>query len=448
MMQSIRGRFLMVSVISVVLALAMASVVLISLFTRSLEARVDHELTGHVNTIAGALRFSLTGIAELPPRPGDRRFEEPYGGLYFQVEDEARAATLRSASLWDFTLDLPDDTRDWGAIRRYRATGPEGAELIVQERRITFAAPGGERAIRVAVGIDAVAVNEASRDFALDLLPYMLALAAFLIAASALQLIYGLKPISSVSDGLDRIRERKAERLTGRFPSEFSGLVAAVNQLLDAQAQLIARARSRAADLAHGLKTPLTVLSNDAETLKERGETEIAEELGHLARVMRAHVDHELTRSRLAASAGLRRSDADLATSLDRIVRTLKRTPRGEELGWQIEVPQGLSVGVDPNDLAELIGNILDNAVKWARENITVGATRDAARITLVIEDDGPGASPEGLKTMMERGIRLDMKVPGSGIGLAIVRDIAEVYGLDVTIENRAEGGLRVVVSF
>ena len=448
MRHSIRGRFLLVSMISVILALIMASLVLINLFTLNLERRIDEELTGHINNIAGTLRFAANGEIELPDRPVDRRFSEPYGGLYWQVEDDLRNRQLRSASLWDTSLPLPDDDQETGSIHRYHLPGPEGSDLIAQERKIIFAAPDGKRAIRVAVAIDASVVSKARRTFMFDIIPYMVALAVFLIAASLAQLTYGLRPISSVSEGLDRIRARKADRLSGPFPKELQNVVDAVNRLLEAQAQLISRARTRAADLAHGLKSPLTVLFNDAETLRERGEAEIADELVHLAGVMKSHVDSELTRSRIAGSAELRSSDADLATSLNTIVRTLRRTPRGEQLSWTIDVAPGLSIEMDPNDLQELLGNILDNAVKWSRSAIRIKAQWQGARPVLMIEDDGPGTSPDGLSTIMERGMRLDLKTPGTGIGLAIVRDIADVYDLSIDIENIDSGGLRIIIRF
>lgn len=448
MRHSIRRRFLLVSIISVILALIMASLVLIDLFTRNLERRIDVELTGHINNIAGTLRFAADGRIELPDRPVDRRFNEPYGGLYWQVEDDLRNRTLRSASLWDTSLPLPDDDQEAGSIHRYHLAGPEGSDLIVQERKIIFAAPDGKRAIRVAAAVDASVVSKASRTFMLDIVPYMVALAVFLIAASLAQLTYGLRPISSVSEGLDRIRTRKADRLNGSFPRELQPVVDAVNRLLEAQSQLISRARTRAADLAHGLKSPLTVLFNDAETLRERGEVEIADELVHLAGVMKSHVDRELTRSRIAGSAVLRSTDADLATSLNIILRTLRRTPRGEKLSWTIDVAPGTTIEMDPSDLQELLGNILDNAVKWSRSAIRIKAQRQDERPVLMIEDDGPGASPDGLSAIMKRGIRLDLKTPGTGIGLAIVSDIADVYNLSIDIQNIDSGGLRIIIRF
>lgn len=447
-MHSIRGRFLIVSAASVFLAMVLATIVFVSIFTRNLERRIDEELTGHINLFAGTLRFAPDGSLELPDRPADRRFTEPYGGLYWQVEDDRNKRQLRSPSLWDYALPLPADMHEPGVVHRYTLPGPDGGNLIVQERQIIVAAPEGPRPVRVAAAIDDSVLAEARRVFTLDIIPFMVVLAAFLIAASLAQLTFGLRPVSSVSEGLNRIRERKAERLTGRFPKELQEVVAAMNRLLDAQSVIIQKARTRSADLAHGLKTPLTVVANDAATLKERGQTEIGDELAHLASVMQAHVDRELARSRIAATAELRASDADLATAVDRIVRTLKRTPRGGDLAWQVDVPPAVTVEVDPHDLEELLGNILDNAVKWARSTISVRVCRDAAGHRLVIEDDGPGADPAGLKLMMERGIRLDSQKPGTGIGLSIVKDIASVYDLTIEITNRDAGGLRVSVSF
>ncbi|WP_244619181.1 HAMP domain-containing sensor histidine kinase [Rhizobium sp. 18055] len=447
-MRSIRRRFLMVSLVSVALALLMASLVMIALFTRNLERRIDHELTAHINNIAGALRFAGDGKIELSDRPVDGRFDQSYSGLYWQVEDDQRGDQLRSASLWDYSLPLPEDGQETGTIDRYHLQGPDKADLIVQERKIIVAAPDGRRAIRVAAAINASEVTGPSHTFALDIIPYMVALAVFLIAASLAQLTYGLRPLSSVTEGLDRIRERKSDRLDGSFPKELQAIVDAVNRLLEAQSQLIARARTRAADLAHGLKSPLTVLFNDAETLRERGEGKIADELTHLADVMRSHVDRELTRSRMVGSVVLRPSDTDLAASLNTIARTLRRTPRGETLTWTIDVEDGLVVQIEPIDLQELLGNVIDNAVKWSRSTIRILARRQDGNIVLLIEDNGPGASPEGIATMMERGTRLDLKTPGTGIGLAIVSDIAEAYDLAVEVANVDSGGLQVIIRF
>jgi signal transduction histidine kinase len=445
---SIRLRFVLVSLISVTAALSLAAFAFVELFTRSLEHRLDQELTDHLNNIAGQIEFSPEGTVRLPDRPTDIRFSTPYGGLYWQMTDDRRGTQTRSASLWDYTLPLPDDPQETGTVHRYDLAGPDGQALLVQERKVIARAPDGERPLRLAVAIDTATLVEARQAFVADIIPYLLALAAFLVAASLAQLTFGLKPLSAIGAGLDRIRARQAARLTGPLPGELKLMVDALNRLLDDQDALIARARARAADLAHGLKTPLTVLANDAETLKERGETEIGDELAHLASVMRNHVDRELARARIAATASLRSADADLEQSVAMIVRTLKRTPDGERLAWNVAVPPGLKLGIDPNDLQELIGNIIENAVKWAKTEITITAGADPDTPTLIVADDGPGVGAADLKRMTERGVRLDTRIAGTGIGLSIVSDIAEVYGIDVDIANGEVSGLRVTLRF
>jgi signal transduction histidine kinase len=446
--RSIRIRFVLVSLLSVAAALSLAAFVFVGLFTRSLEHRLDQELTDHLNNIAGQIEFAADGTVRLPDRPTDIRFSTPYGGLYWQIADDRRGTQTRSASLWDYTLPLPDDPQETGAVHRYNLPGPEGETLLVQERKVIARATDGERPLRLAVAIDTATITEAREAFVADIIPYMLALAAFLVAASLAQLTFGLKPLSAIGDGLDRIRARQASRLTGPLPGELKPMVDAMNRLLDDQDALIARARARAADLAHGLKTPLTVLANDAETLKERGEEEIGEELAHLASVMRNHVDRELARSRIAATASLRSADADLGQSVAMIVRTLKRTPDGERLAFSVNVPEGIKLGIDPSDLQELTGNLVENAVKWARTTITIAATSGPDGAVLEVIDDGPGVGDADLKRMTERGVRLDTRIAGTGIGLSIVSDIAEVYGIDVEIANGETGGLHVTLRF
>ena len=446
MIQSIRGRFLIVSVLSVLAAMALAGFALVALFTNSLERRIHQELTDHINNITGALTFAADGTLLPPVRPIDARFDRPYSGLYWQVEDDHKGVQLRSESLWDYVLPLPVDDQKIGETDRYSLKGPDNSQVIIQEQMLLFAAPDGQRPVRVAVAMDAKVLTKARNDFAEDIIPYMVAIAAFLIAASLAQLTFGLKPLYSVSEGLNRIRERQAERLTGPFPRELSAVVEAVNRLLDAQSETIKRARSRAADLAHGLKTPLTVLSNDAETLKERGEKDIGEELAHLATVMRSHVDRELSRSRIAATGALSGKSADLSLGVERIVRTLKRTPRGEYLDWQVTVATNTPVPLDQQDLEEMLGNVIDNAVKWARSSILIQFDEKSRR--LVIEDDGPGANPHDISRLMERGTRLDLTTPGTGLGLSIVHDIATAYDLSICIENRLSGGLRFTLNF
>ncbi len=449
---SIRGRFLLTSALTVGLALALTAVLLVSLFSSNIRERIELELTGQIGTIAGTIAFDGDGELSRPRGALDRRFSEPYGGYYWQIMDDARRKVLRSTSLWDVALDLPDDGQTNGEIHHYTLPGPEGSTLIVQERMITVAAPDGPRRLRIAVAVDEKTLADARSRFIRDILPALAGLAIFLIGASIAQLAFGLKALDSLSQGIDRIRERRDTQLSGSYPTEFESTVKAVNQLLDTQELMIAKAKSRAADLAHGLRTPLTVLSNDALTLREKGETEMADELDHLAAVMRNHVERELALARLTARPDLRRADTDIARVLQELIRTLKRTPSGEELAFTVEGRDGETVPVDPSDFRELTGNLLENAVKWAKSEIAITWQRSKGQTVLTISDDGPGVPEAALAKLTQRGWRLDNAAEGSGLGLSIVREIVELYGISMALRNgnpeTGRSGLVVELAF
>lgn len=441
---SIRARFLIVSLVTVPSALALAALFMVSVFSANLERRLDAELTSHINNIAASLRFADDGSPERPTAFFDKRFADAYGGLYWQIGDEGAPARLRSQSLWDYTLPSPEDPPLDGAVHRYDMRGPDNTSLTAQLRQIMVPTPVGLKTLLITVAADRKPLEDAGRRFALDILPYLAGLALFLIGASLIQVVFGLTPLAALSSGLDRIRERRGGRLAGVLPKEFEPVELSVNRLLDAQAQAIAKARARAGDLAHGLKTPLTVLSNDALTLRQKGESDMADEIDRLVELMRSHVEAELARSRIVANAELRQSDANMEMIVGQIVRTLKRAPEGEELEWLIDIGEPAEVPLDPHDLRELVGNIVENAVKWTATEVSI-TWKDRH---LTVADDGPGVAPEKIRSMTERGVRLDEKVPGTGLGLSIVQEICSVYGLTLSIENRQGSGLQVSIAF
>jgi signal transduction histidine kinase len=296
---------------------------------------------------------------------------------------------------------------------------------------IRIAGPEGrQRTLRISVAIDQATLEDARAGFASDILPSLAMLGLFLIGASIAQLAFGSRPLSSLNEGIDRIREHRDTRLTGSYPAEFQTTVKAMNQFLETQDVVLEKARSRAADLAHGLRTPLTVLSNDALTLRERGETELAGELESLAHTMRAHVERQLALSRIARRPDLRHGDSDIARLAGEIVRTVRRTPEGERVTIHVEGPAGLTVPVDPGDFRELAGNLIENALKWAQAGLWISWGREVADTWFAVSGDGPGVPETELANLTRRGWRLDSARPGTGLGLSIVREIADVYAL------------------
>jgi signal transduction histidine kinase len=279
-----------------------------------------------------------------------------------------------------------------------------------------------------------------------DILPYVIVLGAFLLAASAFQLSLGLRPLSRVSSDLKLIEEAPGKRLDGEYPREISELISAVNSLLDAKEKTIAKSRSRAADLAHGLKTPLTVLANNADKLRKAGNADMAGEIASLCSVMQNHIDHELTRSRIAEASSLGIAKAEFTSVMDEIQRTLAKTPKGENLNWKREGDMAFTVRIDPHDLRELIGNIVENAVKWTSGTIMIKAKKTDGFLQVSIEDDGPGVASDKIDQMTTRGKRFDETISGTGFGLSIVQDIVENYKLPFSIQNRQTSGLLVTV--
>ncbi|KXF75681.1 histidine kinase [Paramesorhizobium deserti] len=447
-MISIRRRFVLISLLTVTLSLAAASAVLIQIFADSYSRRVQNELTSHISRLAAALQFGPDGRLLVPASPADNRFLIPYSGLYWQIDDPTGKSELRSPSLFDHALPLPDDAHSPGTIHTYRLEGPEHRDVMVQERVVVVAAPEGTRPIRISVAIDATEIDAARWTFALAILPYIMALALFLVVMSLVQLAFGLKPLGRMSADLHLIRDRRADRLPGPYPKELRGLADQLNHLLEIQSAAIDKARARASDLAHGLKTPLTILSNNAFTLREKGQTAMADELDQLANAMLAHVDHELARARITPTPEQRRDDAHAAKIITDVIRALKRSGAGEKLAWHTDIPETLRLPIDPHDFHELVGNLLENATKWARKAIWVRMEKDDADWRLVVEDDGPGVPEDRLPELTRRGMRLDHLKPGTGLGLAIVSEIAEVYGLSVTLGNRVEGGFRAEILF
>ncbi|TCA36480.1 HAMP domain-containing histidine kinase [Rhizobium leguminosarum bv. viciae] len=447
-MRSLHGRFIITSLIAVSICLAAASVALVQIFADSYSKRVQNELTGHINRLAAVIRFLPGGRLQVPENPPDNRFLIPYGGLYWQIDDPVGKAEVRSSSLFDYVLPLPEESHPVGIMHQYRLSGPEGKDVLVQERVLSLAAPEGRRPIRIAVAVNADEVDSARLGFALDILPYVAVLAALLVLMSIGQLWIGLRPLDRIGRDLEAVRDRRASRLAGAYPREVQPLVNQLNKLLQSQAAAMEKARSRASDLAHGLKTPLTVLTNNAYSLREKGEVEIADELDHLAETMLSHVEHELARARITPSSDQRSGDADVEKIISETVRMLRHTEAGERLAWETDVAEDFSVPVDPHDFRELAGNLLENACKWARSRIHVTAIRQNGQSRLTVEDDGPGVLPERLPDLPRRGVRLDRLKTGSGLGLAIVSEIAAVYDLTLTLENRVEGGFRAEVVF
>jgi signal transduction histidine kinase len=440
---SLRVRLLVAGAGSILIALALAGVGLTLLFERHVERRVIAELELTLRQLIGHLGYDAYGALQLERPLTDPRFEQPLSGLYWQVMKQHSGPVLRSRSLWDETLDLPADRLPTPEVRRHVIRGPGGAALLVVERSVDLPARAGGGTIRAAVAIDRAEIHAAGRAFAGELAPSLALLFAVLLAAAWVQVSVGLRPLDTIRRRLAAIRAGATARMGKDFPDEVRPLAAEVDSLLAAQEASLERARAHAADLAHGLKTPLTVLADDARQLRARGEVELADEISTLTGGMHRHVERALARARSGARA---RGGANQPVSFvaAQVVEVMRRTPRGRGLHWRIDVPADLLVLVDGQDLTEMLGNLVENAGKWARTEVRLSGRRDDEGTALVVEDDGPGVPDEELATVLTRGGRLDASKPGAGLGLAIVGDLVEAYGGSLSLGRSLLGGLRV----
>jgi len=463
--RSLRFRLLLAAAVSIALALMAAGLGLSALFERHVTRYQVARLSQGLDQILGNLELGPEGRIRLTAAPTDPRFETPLSGLYWQIQDEGLPTLLRSRSLWDQMLVLPGDDLPDGTLHRHRLEGPAGQSLLALERRVLFRPDAEARPLRVAAALDRRELAEARRDFAIDMLPYLVVLGLALVLAAWLQVRVGLAPLERLRQGVRAIRSEGLRRLPADHPEEVLPLVEELNGLIAAQEGAVERARSWTADLAHGLKTPLVALAADAERLRTQGQEELADDLEQLAQTMRRRVDRELIRGRIRArprgtgadgtALGAGRLVADLGTCLDGVVRTLGRTPRGGGIHWDLECPPGVCVALAPEDLAELLGNVLENAVQWARQRVLVRATPEAPGpvasvrggwLAVQVEDDGPGVPESAVGLLGQRGLRLDRRTQGSGLGLAIVQDICEAYGAEVDFAPATLGGLRVQI--
>ncbi len=437
---ALRFRLILLAAAAISVLLAIAGMSLAYLFEKHVERFVVGELTTHFEQLAGGLSFDANGKLQSAARMSDPRFTQPQGGMYWQV-DEKGSPSLRSRSMWDESFAVPTPPDQPEEDHAHVMPGPGGVEVLALEKLIHLPdANGVEHHLVITVGMERERVQQTVSAFRTPLLAGMAVLYAALLAATLLVILLGLNPLRKLRHAVEALRTGRSSRITGEHPQEVETLVAEVNGLVEAREKQLERARQRAGNLAHGLKTPLTVLSATAAQLAGSGHGEQARNIRLAADQMRDLVDRELARSRMATGVSSHRSP--LLPAVQRVVETLRRAPRGDAIAWVVEVPSGSHLAVDNTDLLELLGNLIDNARKHAKG--TVRVSHDGK--VLVVEDDGPGVSPEKLSTITRRGVKLDALAPGSGLGLSIVSDLADVYGFSLGFDTSALGGLKAVV--
>lgn len=263
------------------------------------------------------------------------------------------------------------------------------------------------------------------------------------LAAALWQVGLGLSPLHQLRARLADVRGGREPRVVGRYPSEVQPLVEDLNALLQDREERVSRALSKAGDLAHGLKTPLAVLAQEAERAERAGQSEVAAMLHEQVERMRRQIEYHLAHSRAAASRATAQARCAVVDSADALARTMRRLHADRDLTIVVAAPEAHRVKVLREDLDEMLGNLLDNACKWARSRIMVESTESEGMIIIRVDDDGPGIETSLREAVLRRGVRADQAGTGSGFGLAIVRDLAELYGGSIELSASPDGGVR-----
>jgi signal transduction histidine kinase len=439
--RSLRLRLLAGAAVWIGLALLVAGAAVASIFVAIVEQEQQAEL-GAVYTRVVALIDPEASPPSLTSPLADPRYDTPFSGLYWQIE-QPDGEVGRSRSLWDYVL--PSASLPEAPVTRFaRLEGPAQQSLFALVRDIRVAGGSGQRALRVTVAENRAGLDSAIARFGWGLAVALAVLGAALIGAAWLQVRVGLSPLDKLRRGVEGIRRGEAETLSGEFPAEVLPLTAEVNELLAAQRASIAFARARAADLAHGLKTPLAVLGTTVDELRAQGNATAADRIERLAGEMADRVDYQLRLSRLRMRPRAHELSADLEEALGRTVAVLERTREGERLEWRLHSSGPLTLDIDRHDLVELLGVILENAARWAKSEVVVTTFREAGNGVVEVADDGPGLGDDEIARLGERGRPLDTSGHGSGLGIAIAQEIAALNNGALTFERSSSGGLAV----
>lgn len=443
--RSLRLRLLGGAALWIVLALVIAGLGIGWMFTANVERSMRDGLTASLNRLVAQIDPAAADPVPADALP-DPRYGTPFSGVYWQVEAIASGETWRSRSLWDHVLDTSGATAPGGAERFGTLAGPSDQSLSGMVREVSFASDAGPKLFRVTLAEDRAVLDESIRRFGGDLMRALAVLGVALILAAWLQVQLGLKPLESLREGIGAVRRGETQTLPARYPAEVLPLVGEVNELLAQQRKSMDFARARAADLAHGLKTPLSVLRNLAADMQSTGHAEAGAQVDEIVGEMDDRVEYQLRLSRLRMRTRAHQLSASLNEAVTRTVAVLGRTHEGEVLDWQLALAPDLKVDIDRHDLLELVGVILENAAKWGKSLVRVETRSDGEFADLTIADDGPGLPEDQIAQLGVRGQRHDESRRGSGLGLAIALEVVALNSGTVQFSRAAEGGLQATV--
>ena len=433
-----------------ILALIVISTMISTLYRQASERGFESLLSAHLFNLIGSVGVNEEGMLTGSPNLGDLRFSQPNSGWYYSVEpvsggvsDEIRSSSMTRPIPPPPVTDVPFNSQ---FQRSYLIDGIAGEDLAVVESE--FVLDAENRIARFRVMGNRTELEQEIASFETRLFTYLSVFGLGMITINALAILLGLRPLNRVSNALAMVREGQAQRLDGRFPAEIEPLANETNALIENNRRIVERSRTQVGNLAHSLKTPLAVLINEGRALGGSKGTLISDQ----AAAMREQIEHYLKRARVAAQRDSVVYRTPVRPLMERLVRVLEKLGR---MKISLRLPAGEVVFAgEREDLEEIVGNLLENATKWANARIDVevvdmpagGAADAPRRFAIIIEDDGPGIPEDKARDALERGRRLDETKPGTGLGLAIVAELVNEYGGNLRLEGSDLGGLKAIV--
>lgn len=433
---SLKNRLIAAAAVWVVVGVAIAGVSLSAIFRSYVTSQFHEELAVHLDELDGLLDPDAKPVPQLSRPFSDPRYIPPLSGFYWQIK-KGDAVIARSLSLAgrDIVIGPHEPVRKLGDA----IDGPTGPLIIAEKRHL----PEAGEILQVVIGTDSRHLEGLIAQYHSSLFWSLGAFAASIIGAAVLLITFAMRPLTKLRGSLADVRRGSTAKLAGGFPQEVAPLVDDLNNLIDEANQTTQRARVQAGNLAHGLKTPLAILTDEARQLEARGDAQTAALILDQCRKMRLHIDYHIARARVVGQ----RAGIAVATDVRPVVlacqSALARLHAQRALHFAVNVPFDIRAACDAEDLYEMVANLLDNACKHAVSQVDVCAIRDGEAVLIQVDDDGPGLPLENREAVFSVGERLRSDLPGSGLGLPIVRDVARLCGGDAWIESAPSGGAR-----
>lgn len=426
--RSLRLRQLLIAVITIIVALLISLIGFTYLFERHVERRFHSELDVYLHNIAASLIVGPDNKLHLSTNVLGPQFNVPLSGFYWRVYDLETKETLRSRSLWD--SDLPNDNNN------------DQDDYFIVSRQIALSGKDNNRDVRIDVALSRNIIVKTRNEFARDLSLYLGLLGIVLFGLMVLQIELGLWPLRRLKRDVEKLTHQMNARMEDDYHKEVEPLTQTINDLLETRMKTVEKADKRAADLAHGLKSPLAALRNQANQLAEQGNERHAQILRDLSISLEHQINRELTRARAENVAQKGFVSCEVLSLVQQLVRVLKSTHFGENIQWHINIAHNATMPLDASDLAEALGPLMENAARHAKTQVQISF----ANQVLMIEDDGLGMTKEQCETALTRGVRYDEKASSTGLGLAIAHDVLEPYGYRLKLEKSVLGGLQVKI--